>query len=128
MKLVAEMAESRLLRFVVVGVVNTAVGFMIYALMLWVGLNYAAAAAVATVLGMLFNFKSTGWLVFGSSENRLLLRFVAVYGVLYLVNVFALTALTSMGLSAYSAGLVTLLPAALLSYVLNKTLVFRAVS
>ena len=128
MKFVAEIADSRLLRFVVVGVFNTAVGYTIYVLMLWVGLNYAVAAAVGTVLGMLFNFKSTGWLVFGSSENRLLLRFMAVYGVVYLVNVLALTALTSMGLSAYSAGLVTLLPAALLSYVLNKTLVFRAVA
>jgi len=126
MKLAAHMLDPQLLRFAAVGVLNTAFGYLIYAVMLWVGLNYAAAAAVATVLGVIFNFKSTGRLVFGSNNNRLLFRFVGVYAFVYAMNVLGLTFLTALGLSPYMAGLLTLLPAAVLAFVLNKTFVFRA--
>lgn len=128
MKLASVMADPVLLRFLAVGVGNTAFGYLIYAGLVWVGLNYAASAALGTVLGVLFNFKSTGRLVFGSADNRLLWRFIGVYVVVYVLNVLGLTVLTSIGLSAYTAGLVTLLPAALLAFVLNKNLVFRSVS
>lgn len=125
MRLAAYMLDPRLLRFAVVGVLNTAFGYLIYAVMLWVGLNYAAAAAVGTVLGVLFNFKTTGRLVFGSNDNRLLFRFIGVYVFVYLANVLGLTLLTWLGLSAYTAGLLTLLPAAGLAFLLNKRYVFR---
>jgi len=125
MKITAAMLDPRLLRFAAVGVLNTAFGYLIYAVMLWVGLNYAAAAAVGTVLGVLFNFKSTGRLVFGSNDNRLLFRFIGVYVLVYLANVLGLTLLTRLDLSAYMAGLLTLLPAAGLGFLLNKRYVFR---
>lgn len=117
--------DPTLLRFAAVGLLNTAFGYFVYAVMLWVGLNYAAAAAVGTVLGVLFNFKTTGRLVFRSNDNRLILRFVGVYMLLYLANVAGLSLLVMMGSSAYVAGLVTLLPAALLGFLLNKKWVFR---
>ena len=117
--------DPTLLRFAAVGLLNTAFGYFVYVVMLWVGLNYAAAAAVGTVLGVLFNFKTTGRLVFRSNDNRLILRFVGVYMLLYLANVAGLSLLVMMGSSAYVAGLVTLLPAALLGFLLNKKWVFR---
>lgn len=126
MKLAAETFDSRLLRFVAVGALNTAVGYLIYAGLLFVGFNYAMAAGFGTVLAVLFNFKSTGRLVFGSRDNRLLVKFFGVYAVVYVVNVFGLWLITSSGVSPYTAGLITLAPAAALSFVLNKTLVFRS--
>jgi putative flippase GtrA len=126
MKLAAYTLDPRLFRFVIVGVLNTAFGYLIYACLLWVGFNYAAAAALGTILAVLFNFKSTGRWVFGSNDNRLLIKFIGVYVIVYIVNVIGLWLLTSSGLSAYTAGLVTLLPGALLSFLLNKTFVFRS--
>jgi putative flippase GtrA len=105
---------------------NTAFGYCVYAVMLWIGLNYAAAAAVGTVLGVLFNFKTTGSLVFRSSDNRLIFRFVGVYMFVYVTNVAGLASLSLMGLSAYIAGLVMLLPAATLAFLFNKKWVFKA--
>jgi putative flippase GtrA len=128
MKLATHMLDPQLLRFAAVGVLNTAFGYLIYAMILWVGLSYAVAAAVATVLGVLFNFKSTGRFVFGSRDNKLLFRFSGVYVLVYLANVLGLTLLTEFGLSAYTAGLLTLLPAAVLAFVLNKAFVFRGSS
>jgi putative flippase GtrA len=127
MGLAAHMLDPRLLRFAVVGVLNTAFGYFVYAVMLWLGLSYAAAAAVGTVLGVLFNFKSTGRLVFGSSDNRLLIKFVGVYMIVYIANIFGLWIFIRSGINAYTAGFLTLLPAAILSFVLNKVFVFRSV-
>lgn len=125
-KLLALARDPTLLRFAAVGLLNTAFGYCIYAVMLWIGLNYAAAAAVGTVLGVLFNFKTTGSLVFCSNDNRLILRFVGVYVLVYITNVAGLASLTSMGLSAYIAGLIMLAPAAILAFLLNKKWVFKA--
>ncbi len=125
MKRRAAMFDSMFIRFAAVGVLNALVGYLIYGFMLWLGLGYALAAAFATVLGVCFNFQSTGRLVFGANDNRLVTRFIGVYVVVYLVNVGCLTLLTGVGFTAYTAGLVTLLPAALLGFFLNKKFVFR---
>jgi putative flippase GtrA len=117
--------DARFLRFAVVGMLNTAFGYGVYALMLRIGLGYAAASAVATVVGVLFNFKTTGVLVFDSQDNRLILQFIAVYVIVYCVNLTGLWLLNRAGVDSYTAGLVTLLPSALLAYLLNKVFVFR---
>jgi putative flippase GtrA len=125
MSLARRMWDARLLRFAAVGVLNTVFGYGVYALMLSVELGYAAASAVATVVGVLFNFKTTGVLVFDSQDNRLILQFIAVYVIVYCVNLTGLWLLNRAGVDSYTAGLVTLLPAATLAYVLNKVFVFR---
>lgn len=128
MKSATKMLDQRLLRFVAVGVLNTAFGYLTYASLLWIGFNYAAASAIGTIIGVLFNFKSIGRLVFGSTNNGLLIKFFGVYLAVYILNIGGLWLLTNSGLDAYVAGLVTLLPAAILSFVLNKTFVFRVSS
>ena len=125
MNLTHRVFDARLVRFLVVGMLNTAFGYCVYALMLSVGLGYVGASAVATVIGVLFNFKTTGVFVFASRDNRLVFHFVAVYVVVYCVNLTGLWLLGRGGVDPYTAGLITLLPAAMLAYWLNKLLVFR---
>lgn len=117
--------EVRFARFLAVGVLNTAFGYGVFALGIWLGLHYSAAIACATVLGTLFNFKSTGNLVFGSSDNGRLFRFVSVYAIVYLLNVASVGALVRLGFSEYISGLFVLLPLAVVSYWLNSRFVFH---
>ena len=112
-------------RFVAVGIINAAFGYGVYVFMLGIGLGYATASALATVIGVLFNFKTIGALVFGSRDSRLMFRFFAVYAAVYGVNLLGLRLLVQGGVGADTAGLVTLCPAAVLAYVLNKAFVFR---
>lgn len=114
----------RFARFLLVGGVNTAFGFAVYALMLALGLHFTFAAAVSTVLGILFNFFTTGRLVFGSSTGRVLPRFVAVYGVLYLLNIAGIALLRALGATDLIAGFLMLPVAAILGYLLNARFVF----
>ncbi len=125
MRLLAQLWSGQLIRYLAVGVLNTLFGYCCYAVLLWIGLHYAAAALLATVLGVLFNFKSYGTLVFDSRDNRRLLRFIGVYVLGYLLNVAGLRLLTGIGMSPYVAGAVLLLPMAALNYFLHKRYVFH---
>lgn len=116
--------DPRLLKFLLVGGLNTAFGYSVFVVGLWAGLHYSAAIAVATVLGTLFNFKSTGTLVFRSRDNSRLWRFVAVYGVVYALNVLGVAVLLRLGVPEWLGGLLLALPLAILSYGLNSRYVF----
>jgi len=123
-QILSDRISTRLLKFLLVGALNTIVGYIIFLLVLWVGLHYSIAIAVSSILGTLFNFKSTGILVFQSRGHSQLLRFIMVYGLLYALNVAGMTALLRFGLQAWLAGLLLVLPLALLSYYLNSRYVF----
>ena len=117
--------KNRFARFILVGVINTVFGYGCFALFLYGGLHYAVALLLATVLGVLFNFKTTGTLVFGSRNNRLIVRFVLAYACIYAVHVAALRGLAGLGLTTYAAAAVLLLPIAVLAFIINKSFVFR---
>lgn len=117
--------KVKLFRFLLVGLMNAAFGYGCFAAFLYLGLHYSAALLLATVLGIAFNFKSTGALVFGSRNNKLAFRFVAGYGIVYGVNVAGIAALKHLGLDPYLAGIALILPMALLSFFINNRFVFN---
>jgi putative flippase GtrA len=115
---------SRPLRFLVIGALNTAVGYAIFYVTLAVTGGSFVALVVMMTLGVLFNFFSTGTLVFNSRDRRLLHRFIGVYGVVFLVNFVCLRALEGLGVgSALAQALLTPF-LAYLSYRLNRDFVF----
>lgn len=116
--------SGRFIRFLLVGGMNTAFGYGVFVACLWLGMHYALAGAISMVLGVLFNFKSIGNLVFRSKGNRKLPRFLAVYAIIYLVNVLSLGGMLWFGIPEWLGGLILLLPSAILSYVLNRQFVF----
>lgn len=125
-----ELAENKntlqFIKFLLVGVLNTAFGYAAYAFFLYVGLHYSLAALFGTILGILFNFKTTGVFVFKNHNNRLLGHFFLVYGFLYLINVSCLKLFTVFGFTnMYIAGLILMLPLAFLGFLLNKFFVFE---
>jgi putative flippase GtrA len=115
----------RFVTYLLVGGLNTVFGYGAFAVLFVAGLHYAAAAALATVLGVLFNFQTTGRIVFKSRDPSLLFRFVGVYGVMYVVNVGALRLLQGKAeVLLVQACLV--LPMAALSFVLHQRFTFGA--
>ena len=113
-------------RYLAVGALNTAFGFAMYAWLLAIGLHFALAAGIGTVLGILFNFMTTGRIVFRSLTGAALPRFVGVYVVLYLVNIGGITLLKQFGATDLTGGLLMLPVAAALGYALNARFVFRS--
>jgi putative flippase GtrA len=112
-------------RFIAVGMLNTLFGYACFAMFLRMGLHEAFALLGATILGIAFNFKSTGSLVFNSHDNRLIVRFVLAYGICYGVNLLLLNLIALTGWPAYVGGALSMPPVALLSFFLMKRFVFR---
>ena len=117
--------KSRFIKFLFIGLVNTLFGYTIFALLLFLGLDYRVALLIATVCGVLFNFKTTGTLVFKKKSNRLIVRFIMVYLLTYLLNIGALQIVNYLGISLLMSQAILLLPLALISYFLNKNFVFK---
>jgi putative flippase GtrA len=113
-------------RFLAVGALNAAVGYGLFCLFIWLRLPYPLAIALATLLGVAFNFQSTGRLVFGGAPASRFARFIAVYGVVYLLNVAAVAGLLWAGLNVYAANAVAILPLAAIAFMLQRTFVFAA--
>ncbi len=112
-------------RFALVGVLNTLVGYAIFCAALQATGHAASAAAASTALGVIFNFRSIGWLVFGSSDLRLLGRFVLLYVLLFSLNVGALRLAQGLGVGPALAQAALIAPLACLSFLLNRSFVFE---
>jgi putative flippase GtrA len=122
--LIQELLRYRFVRFLAIGLINTLVGYGCFALLLCLGLHYAIALLIATIFGVLFNFKSIGVGVFQSHDNYLIFRFVAVYGVIYSINVLGIKTLLLLKLGPYVSGAILILPMAILAFILNRRFVF----
>jgi len=112
------------IKFLAVGGLNTLFGYGVFAGFVALKFHYSLAALLSTLLGILFNFKTYGTLVFKNTSNRLIFRFFGVYGFTYALTVLAIAGLKSLGLSSYAAGAVTAIPMALISFSLNRRFVF----
>jgi len=126
-ELVRRFWRVRFLRFLIVGVLNTLFGYGVFAAFILIGVHYALAALLSTALAILFNFKTTGTLVFRSRDNTLIAKFFAVYGVTYLIGVLLLKAFKALGVHVLVTAAVTLLPMAALSFLLMRRFVFGQV-
>lgn len=115
----------QLIRFLVVGGLNTVFGYSLFAVFTFIGLTYPVAIGLATIGGVLFNFQSIGRLVFDGAPRSRFWRFVGVYCVIYLVNLGGVRLLLSLGANVYVANAITLIPLSLLAFILNRRFVFN---
>lgn len=113
----------QLLRYVVVGGLNTAFSLSIYyAALHLLGLPYYMASGVAVLAGIAMGFKAHGALVFKNQGN--FLRYVLVWGGIYVGNIL-LIALVRDYTGDYWAPIVLLPFTTLLAYVLLNKLVYK---
>ena len=116
--------QIQFLRFLIVGGLNTAFSYSVYAALLYLGLNYFLANLLAFLIGVVFSFKTQGVLVFRNTDNKLLFRFLATWIVIYFVNIGLVRFSISIGFNDYLAGLVALPLVVAFSYVAQRS-VFR---
>ena len=117
--------HNKLIRFLFVGGINTVFGYCLFALLLFIGLHYAIAGFIATVLGILFNFKTYGVLVFKNKNNKLIFKFILVYFITYCIGIFFIWLFSLININHYIALAIITIPNALLGFFLNKKLVFE---
>ncbi|MGB6976950.1 MAG: GtrA family protein [Gammaproteobacteria bacterium] len=117
--------RPQFLKFLFIGGINTLFSYALFSVLIHAGLHYTLAVLFATCLGVLFNFQTTGKLVFKNTNNRLIIRFIAVYAVLYFVNIFIIKFAGYFLQNLYIRGLIATLICAVIAYLLHKNLVFK---
>jgi len=123
--LIHRLWSIQLLRFLIVGGLNTVFGFTIYSVFILLHLHYVLAALLGQICGILFNFQTTGTIVFKNKDNRLIFRFFVVYLVTYLITIGLLKIFDIYDIGSLVAGAIIILPIACLSFLLNKKFVFH---
>jgi len=116
--------RSRGLRFVLVGLLNSAFGYACYAACTYLGFGYFWSGAASMICGTLFNYVTSRRLVFKGWDGSFV-AFAMSYSVALAVSVVCLEAFGRLGISPYVGGILVAVPAAIVSYVLQRFFVFR---
>lgn len=106
------------------GAVNTGFSYGIYAVLVYLGLNYALSNLASLVLGIMFSFRTQSKFVFQNARANVFLRYIGVWAVIYCINVATIALLMRLGLNAYNSGALAIVPTAVSSYFLQKQFVF----
>ena len=112
--------KNKKVRFLFVGGLNTAVGYGLYALFIFFGWHYVIAQTLSTVIGVAHSYLWNKYFTFGKTARSFkeALRFVSVYVVSYLISLLLqYLMIDKAGISAYIAGLISLLFTTVISYV-----------
>jgi len=119
------MLKNQLIKFILIGGLNTMFGYSLYAFFIYVGINYFFAIFFSTILGILFNFKTIGKFVFENEDYSLLTKFVLAYSVTFILNVSIVTFIRGKGYDDYTSGFIAIIISSALSFIFTKYLVFK---
>ena len=117
--------DRKFMKFLFVGALNTAFGYSVYALFVTLHASHNIALTIQYILGVLWNFKTTGVIVFKNHDNSRIIRFFMSYVITYSINLVCLNFLVHFGLGKYISQAVMVLPMAVLSFLIFKTFVFK---
>ena len=118
-------SQRQFIKFLAVGALNTGIGYGTFALLILMKLRPGLSLFLATTFGVLFNYMTTGRLVFSTKGLGRLPIFAAVYGLTFLLNLWSLRLLLSKGATPFLAQAVLLPLMVILNFALNKIFVFR---
>ena len=120
-------ADQRI-RFLITGVINTAVGYGTFAAAVFCGFHYIAAHVASTVVGTTCSYFLNKYFTFRQYRKSLaeLCRFVMVYVFSFFFGVAALYVMVSMlSLNVYFAGMLKLVFTVIISWFGHKYFSFR---
>lgn len=112
------------LRYVLVGIANTAFSYGVYAALLLGGLDFRVASLLALLLGVVFSFATHGTLVFRQATRITFVKFVIAWTLIYAFNITLIALLMRASIDAYISGAIATVPVTLVSYFILKFAVF----
>lgn len=119
-----KMLNRQFVRYVLVGIGNTAFSYGAYVAFLYIGHEYWIANLLALILGIAFSFTTQGIVVFRNATRITFVKFLAAWMLIYIFNISVIALLMHGSMSAYLAGAVATIPGTLVSYFVLKLAVF----
>jgi len=93
----------RFVKFLIVGVFNTAFGVIVYEILVLLGMAPQPALALAYVIGIIWNYFTHGKIVFETQGFKKFPAYVGSYFLIYLVNSAGLHVMLNARVSKYLA-------------------------
>ena len=118
------------IRFLFVGILNTIVGYGIYAFLVFFHMHYLVANTISTILGVLHSYLWNRYFTFRSKEKAgtELIKFISVYLLSYVIGTCTLYLFNHyLHISPYLAGLINLVITTLISYFGHKNFSFKKI-
>ena len=120
------MLKNEAVKFILVGILNTIFYYVLYSIFIYFGFEYFTAVIFATMIGVLFSFKTFSKLVFNSNNDKLIFKFILVYSANIVLNIFIIKYYVYFyDDNLYIAGLIATILVAVNSFLLNKFYVFK---
>ncbi len=111
-------------RFLFVGGLNTLFGYLVLALLLFLKVNLPLAIFFGMVIGIIFNFFTTGKVVFQSFTRWQFIKFIFIYLMIYLTNVTMIKIVQHHQFNYYFSIVLVMIPMSFITYFLLKMVVF----
>jgi putative flippase GtrA len=124
--LIRKILDIEFIRFAITGLVNTAFGYLIYAVSFLIVKDKNVALLLDYFFSILFNFKSYAAITFKSTDNRRIVRFIGVYCFAIFINFLSLKLFCDiLKYNPYIGQLITLTYIPVILYFLLKYFVFH---
>ena len=124
----ARILDDQLIRFVIVGGINTVVGYGTFAIMIFVNIHYLAANMCSTIIGVACSYILNKYFTFRSRKKSIMeiCRFISVYLFSFaLGNLVLLAAVECMNTTPYLAGGINLAATTIISWFGHKYFSFK---
>ena len=117
------------IRFIFVGGLNTLIGYGLYALFVYIGINYLVSNTIATIIGVIHSFIWNKYFTFKSNKKIKdeIFKFISVYLISYTIGMITLYIFKDVcNISPYIAGLINLVITTLISFFGHKYISFNS--
>ncbi|KWX86473.1 hypothetical protein AMQ83_18695 [Paenibacillus riograndensis] len=122
--------KNQTIKFLIVGVLNTIVGFAVYAgMLLFLKVNYSFALLVSHVIGVIHSYIWNNKWTFGVKDYNLrsMMKFILVYTLTFFVNLLLLSIfIHQLGINKFYAQAISLFITTLISFFGHKYWSFKA--
>ena len=115
--------DEKFLKFLFVGLLNSVFAYSLYVILVAIGLIPNVALFFQYIIGTLWNFKTTGIIVFKNHNNRLIFKFVGSYVFTFILNSILLNILIRY-INEYLAQAILIPFIAVISFMIFRLYVF----
>ncbi|MEA4873662.1 MAG: GtrA family protein [Synergistaceae bacterium] len=126
---VKALTNDQRVRFLIVGGINTAVGYGTFAAVIFLGGHYIVANVIATAVGMTVSYFLNKYFTFRQYKKSFteIIRFISVYFFSFMLgNVVLYVMVDIISISPYLAGALNLIFTTLISWFGHKYFSFRS--
>jgi len=124
-----KLLESQKSRFLLVGCLNTLVGYGFYALFLWMQIPYLIANTLSTICGVIHSYFWNRYFTFKSKQKawKEITKFITVYGISYMMSIcFLFILVKKLGINPYVSGVFNVGITTIISWFGHKYFSFRS--